>query len=565
MQMRQPCGARSFTTAIARGVLVIVALGSFAGRLDANPGLEGYQNQEALAKQLVELDRSDLVSLESIGVSRGGRNIWVLTVGSGAGPAVAVIGNVQGAHLVGSELCLRMAQQLVRRAETDESIKKLLAEHTFYFIPRPDPDTSEKLFVGPWRLPTGNDLRTDDDRDFEVAEDPYDDLNGDGWITMMRVADDAGTHVAHPDDPRILVAADKNKNERARYRVYTEGRDNDGDENWNEDPGDGVAFDRSFPFRYQPFAANRGPHAASEPETQLLINFLSDRPRIAMVVCFSPDENVIHPWKPNGDLERQRIKTTVLGADSPAYEFFSSEYKRLAGIQEAPGAADAPGSFAGWAYFHRGAWSLAIRGWSIPKVEPEGDKKPKDGRAGEELNALRWFERDKIDGFVEWKSVEHPDFPGKQVEVGGFRPGVFLNPPAKELDGLAEKHTQFLLGLPPLLPQISIAETRVEVLGANVVRVTAKCLNRGYLATMPEMGQVNGQAYPLQIRLSVPANTKFLKGSPRQRVPRLSGNGGSHESTWLLRLPGPPPATLKLELAAPAVGVSSAEVEIKGG
>ena len=117
----------------------------------------------------------------------------------------------------------------------------------------------------------------------------------------------------------------------------------------------------------------------------------------------------------------------------------------------------------------------------------------------------------------------------------------------------------------PLLPQVSIAQTRVEVLGANVVRVTATCLNRGYLASMPEMGQVNGQAYPLQIALTAPANTKFLRGSPRQRVPRLTGNGGSHEASWLLRLPGPPPASLKLQLSAPAVGTSSVDLEIKGG
>jgi len=545
--------------------IVIIGGTLLATSVRANPALEGYLNQESLAKQLVELDRSDLVKLESIGLSRGGRNIWALTVGSGDGPAFAVVGNVQGAHLVGSEVCLRMAQQLVRRAEADEAIRKLLQQHTFYFIPRPDPDASEKLFAAPWPLPAGNDRRTDDDRDFEIGEDPFEDLSGDGWITMMRVADDAGTHIPHPDDPRVMIAADKNKNERGRYRIYTEGRDNDGDEQWNEDAGDGVAFDRSFPFRYQPFGPNRGPHSASEPETQSLINFLFDRPRIAMIVCFSPEENVIHTWKPNGDLERQRIKTAVLGADAPAYEYFSGEYKRLSGISEVPGAGDAPGSFASWAYFHRGAWSLAIRGWSIPKVEPEGDQKPKDGRAADELNAMRWLQREKLDGFLPWKAIEHPDFPGKQVEVGGFRPGLFLNPPAKELDGLAEKHTQFLLGLPPLLPQVSISQTRVEVLGANVVRVTATCLNRGYLASMPEMGQVNGQAYPLQIALTAPLNTKFLRGSPRQRVPRLTGNGGTHEASWLLRLPGPPPASLKLQLAAPAVGASSVDLEIKGG
>ena len=39
----------------------------------------------------------------------------------------------------------------------------------------------------PFREPAGNARKTDDDRDFEFGEDPPEDLNGDGWITQMRI------------------------------------------------------------------------------------------------------------------------------------------------------------------------------------------------------------------------------------------------------------------------------------------------------------------------------------------------------------------------------------------
>jgi hypothetical protein len=80
---------------------------------------------------------------------------------------------------------------------------------------------------------------------------------------------------------------------------------------------------------------------------------------------------------------------------------------------------------------------------------------------------------------------------------------------------------------------------------------------------MPEMGQVNGQPIQLQIELRAPAETVFLRGSPRQRVPRLSGNGGNQETHWLIRLPNSEPVKMSIELTAPTVDTSRAEIEIK--
>ena len=547
-----------------RVLFVIVAVSGPGSVTRANPALQGYLNHESLTQRLVELDQSELVTLQSIGKSHGGRNIWLLTVGPGTGPAIAVVGNLQSGHLAGGEICLRMAQRLVALSATDETVRKLLSERTFYFLPRPDPDGCEKSFVGPWRLPAGNGRRTDDDRDFQFGEDPPEDLDGDGWITSMRVEDETGSHIPLPEDPRLMIVADRNKNERGTHRILVEGVDNDGDESWNEDAGDGVALDRNFPFRYQPFEAHHGPNAVSEPESRAIADFFHDRTNIALVLSFSTEENLLHPWKPNPDRERQRIKTSILGADAPALEYISNDYKQKLGSSEGPGGTDSQGTFASWIYFHLGKWSLSARGWSIPKVELGADEKPpNDKRGADEWNALRWYGKQERDGFSAWKSVDHPDFPNRKVEVGGFRPFFLLNPPADQLDGIAEKHTQFLLGLPTLMARSAIAEKRVEVLGGNVVRITAKSVNRGFLATMPEMGQVNGQPIQLQIELRAPAETVFLRGSPRQRVPRLSGNGGNQETHWLIRLPNSEPVKMSIELTAPTVDTSRAEIEIK--
>ena len=91
MQVGNRTILRQFCAAIVIIGGALLATSVLATSVRANPALEGYLNQESLAKQLVELDRSDLVKLESIGLSRGGRNIWALTVGSGEGPAFAIV------------------------------------------------------------------------------------------------------------------------------------------------------------------------------------------------------------------------------------------------------------------------------------------------------------------------------------------------------------------------------------------------------------------------------------------------------------------------------------------
>ncbi len=545
----------------------------------ANPALDGYANYVSLTEQVRKLDESDLVQVHSLGKSLEDREIWLLVVGTGEvdkKPAIVVVGNVQPANLVGSELALRAAQKLVAKAEQDEATKKLLAERTFYFIPRPDPDGSEKCFHGPYREPSGNARKTDDDRDFSFGEDGPDDLNGDGWITQLRVEDETGKLIAHPQEPRILIQADPKKGERGKYRVLTEGRDDDGDEQFNEDAGDGVGLNRNFTFGYRPFTAAAGANAVSEPESRALADFLHDRPNVAVVFSFSTEDNLFHPWKPDGQKERNRIKTTVLASDASLLEHIASEYKKLHGGSDCPAPPEAAGSFSQWAYFHYGRWSLSARGWWVPKVEPPKKEEPasdeknkpaekpvEDKRGSDERNVLNWLAKENIDGLADWKPIEHPGFPGKKVEIGGFKPFYQLNPPARELDALADKHAQFLTLIPTWLPALAIVDAKAEPLGGGNHRLSLTVVNRGLLPTMPEMGQVNGESYPLQVELSLPQDAVLIQGHARWRLPRIEGSGGKQERTWLVRFPKEAPAKIEVQVSAPAVGSAVAEMELK--
>ena len=75
---------------------------------------------------------------------------------------------------------------------TDEATRRQLVACVFYVVPRVDVDGSEAVFATPLAPRRGNLTPFDDDNDGRVDEDPPEDLNGDGLITLMRVKDPHG-------------------------------------------------------------------------------------------------------------------------------------------------------------------------------------------------------------------------------------------------------------------------------------------------------------------------------------------------------------------------------------
>ena len=206
------------------------------------------------------------------------------------------------------------------------------------------------------------------------------------------------------------------------------------------------------------------------------------------------------------------------------------------------------------------------------KEDPSGSKKeskqetpqkPEDKRGAADLNALRWFDREQIDGFVPWTPIEHPDFPGRKVEVGGFRPFLRENPPADQLDPLAAKHADFLLAFVGLRPKLAIAVTEVESLGEGAFRIEVAVRNEGFLPTTSAMGETSRQHVRLQAEIKLPAGARLVTGAPRVRIPRLGGAGGHAEREWLVLLPTDAASrSVRVTAGSPTIGTVETTVEL---
>ena len=191
----------------------------------------GYSNYESFRQQIDKLAQNENIKAKSLAKTLGARDIIALTIAPGdhdKKPAFLIVGTTHAPHIVGSELAMRLASELAKDQE-------LLKRFTFYVIPRPSPDATETYFAKPSIERNTNERKTDDDGDGEFNEDGPDDLNGDGLITMMRIADPSGEYMEHPDNPRVLIKADPKKDEQGKFRLMPEGRDNDLDDQFDED------------------------------------------------------------------------------------------------------------------------------------------------------------------------------------------------------------------------------------------------------------------------------------------------------------------------------------------
>ena len=290
-------------------------------------------------------------------------------------------------------------------------------------------------------------------------------MDGDGYITQMRVKDPAGKYRVHPLDPRVLIPIKPELNEPGEYSLYVEGIDNDEDEKFNEDGPGGVDFNRNWTWNYPAYSVGAGPNAVSEPETRAVADFLFDHPEIALVYTLGPQDNLAEPWKEGGASSKAgEIKSSVLPGDAPLLNYISEEYKKTFETKGAPKGEAGDGSFGYWAYFHYGRWSLMAQPWWVPEekkpeekeekpaeapaaadadagapvienaVDPaaSGPEKPvwdeKDERGQADIRKLKWLEEQGRAGFAPWTTVGHQDFPGQQVEVGGFLPEAFHLP-----------------------------------------------------------------------------------------------------------------------------------------
>ena len=555
-----------------------------------------YDELTALLRQAAD-EHPELCTVESIGRSHEGRDIWLVTLTNrstgphGEKPAHWVDANIHATELAGSAAALHLIDRLLSGHGSDERVTRVLDSRTVYVVPRINPDGAE------WALAdTPRHVRSGtrpyprlDEQDGLVRED----VDGDGRILTMRLRDPNGPWKAHPDEPRLLIAREPDEDDPSAtyWRVLPEGtiRNYDGVMITLAPSMQGLDLNRNFPPEWRPEGDQRGagPYPTSEPEIRSLVQAIVDRPNICSYLTYHTFSGVhLRPYGhkaddafPTDDLrtyeEIGRRATAITGyqAVSVWHGFRYDPKDVITGVAD------------DWAYDHLGVYAWTTELWSpLQHVEGIGEydflKWFDDHPVEHDLALLRWA--DEVTGgtgYVDWYPFDHPQL--GPVELGGWNfIETWTNPPLQLLEREIAPHSELALLQTLMTPRLRLRSAEATSIGEDTWRVRVVVENSGWLPTNVSKRALERKVVrPLEAEVSLPDGVALATGTAKLELGQLTGRALKQNTTeivdagdpttdravadWVVS--GPAGATVRVEVRHQRAGVVRCEVSLGGG
>ncbi len=527
-----------------------------------------YQEVVEYLEAVVEF-YPQLTTLHTIGKSYLGKDLLVLEITNaetGAGqtkPGYFIDGSLHSGEVIGGEICLHTIRTLLTGYGADALVTDLLDTRVFYIMPKLNPDGSDIAITTPAGMRSV--VRPfDDDGDGVEDEDPPEDLNGDGYITRMRIRDESGPLKTSPEDPRLMISRDAGSNPgdwRGEFRVFSEGIDTDGDGRFNEDGVGGIDINRNFPEQWQPapVSFNPGPYPLSELESRAVADFLLSRPNLTGLVNYHMSGNVVVYPPSNlradpitGDVVRQprEDELTYRRLGAKAVELINNaevQVFKIHGVSPATWHGSIWGVYVDWVYYRLGIFAWIFEVGVYPGVT---DIFPSYGK---EIDRLRWSD-ENMDGelFVDWQPYDHPQL--GTVEIGGFlgkikneEHGTYTNVmclPGPDYEVQLDNHTSWHFYLASISPLLRVEDVEATPLDGRYFRIRASAVNRGGLPTYVSRQAILGElAEPVTATLTL-SNATLVSGPQSVDLGHLSAGSSSEGVEWLVKASGANPTAV---------------------
>lgn len=567
---------------IAAAVALPFALAFVPGNAAAQD-FDGYHDSGATEAFLEALVRSHpkRIEVKPIGETTSGKKKIVLAIVTDqtTGPAsekpgIFVDGNIHGNERVGGEAALRLIHRLVT-ASDDSPAAKLLQTHAFWVVPKANPDGADAWVRG---IPKAED----DDGDGREDEDGPEDIDGNGWITYMRVVDPEGEWIPDDRDPRVmrpyasLTVKERKRYRGMRYRVMTEGIDNDEDGRINEDgPNGDVDPNRDFPAdtkierKYRKKYARTGstrqrgrtsktrrsrdeePEFLRTKEVRALRDFLDSTPSIALGISFHSYGNAL--FRPFGYIpDRPTVPRDDLARLDEVGEVFRRKTGHSGYGPPYLGERQVVGSLHDYTFWTLGYPGFTAEIWSIPGLsrdwsqaaEPPrgGGRGGRGGRGGggfggaveQQQKMLAYVDQQRLtDAFADWKTFEHPTL--GTVEVGGLwlRRRFLYNPTPAELLKTIDPFVDFALEAARFTPEMRILTAELRPGAEGVFTVAVEVVNAGQAPSAWELAVKRKIAKPVVVSLELPEGARLRSGREARELGHLEA-GAVKRARWAI-------------------------------
>ena len=455
--------------------------------------------------RLMERTWPQFLTLQSAGMSYGGREMWVMTINNPETgdemdkAAMYIEANVHGNEIQGAEVTLYTIWYLMENYGRIEEITRLVDERVFHLVPSVNPDGRDYFLDEAGSGARTGHVPVDSDGDGVADEDGPDDLNGNGIIEQMRkYVPGQGTHRISHDNPRRLepVAPGEFGD---WILLGREGIDNDGDGLVNEDPIGGYDPNRNYASDWQPNYIQSGSmnYPFELPEARALNDFMVARPNIAGMQSFHNTGGMIlrgpgAAWQgtyPSADI-RVYDELGETGERMLPYYNYYVIWRGLYTVHG--GSIDWTNDGLGIVSFSNELWNGG-QYFNSPLLQ-EQQQDPNSPISGQRS---RFFFDDFLefgDQYVEWTPFDHPQFGA--VELGGWKKlSGRVNPRFMSME-LFHRNMAFTLYHADQMPLMSMGETSVERVEGNIFRVRIDIRNERLIPTITERGRRNNVVRP---------------------------------------------------------------------
>jgi Zinc carboxypeptidase len=517
-----------------------------------------------LAKKYPEFAR-----LHNIGKSGEGKDLWVIEItnaATGPGeskPALWMDGNIHAGEVTGRPLLMYTVERLLATYASDPAARRLVDTRTFYVMPVLDVDGGERALTRHPAWP-GHKPQEQSGRD----------LDGDGYITQMRVKDPKGDWYPSAIDPRVMLQVRDRTGGRwnfipttleepemfeedlappdRRYRMYTEGQRLEREVTVDREP---TNFNRNWGAEWSPQEPGAGPFPFSLPEVHAVASFITKHRNIffhytihsgggAKNYIVRPPMSHSFEFMPPEDNDFYTRVGAVWSALSNGgvmnNNFYAQEVK-------AGRYGDTMSGFSNdWAYMNVGIHSL------LPEIAAAGRDYDADGYVTQ-YEIMRWNDDEKGGKyFAPWKTYRHEIL--GEVDIGGTRgipQGI-----DERLQKECEIHYRLLAHVAELSPLLRIQDLKTKRTSDGSLKVSAVVQNQGFLSTY-----VTRQALKIKRDEPIVATLRVKGGEIRematQRVGHILGKlayirrwgSGADESLRTVEWTVTPTATEPVELS----------------
>ncbi len=455
--------------------------------------------------RLMERTWPEFLSLQSLGSSYGGREMWLMTVNNPATggemekAGMFIEANVHGNEIQGAEVALYTIWYLMENYDRIPDVRRLVDERVFYILPSVNPDGRDYFLDNAGSGARTGHIPVDSDGDGLFDEDGPNDLNGNGVIEQIRkYVPGQGTHRISHVDPRLLERVFPGE-----YGDYVllgfEGIDDDGDGRVNEDPVGGYDPNRNYGSDWQPNYIQGGSmdYPFQLPEARAINDFMMSRPNIAGFQSFHNSGGMIlrgpgAAWQ-----------GTYPGADIRVYNELGENGERMLPYYDYlviwRGLYIVHGGSIDWTNDGLGIISFSNELWSGGQYFNSPLLQEQRGNQNSPIapQRSRFFFDDFLefgDQYVEWAPFDHPTY--GPVEMGGWKKlSGRVNPRFMSME-LFHRNMAFTLYHADQMPLMTMGDATVEPVNGDVYRVRIDIKNERLIPTITARAQANRVVRP---------------------------------------------------------------------